>query len=317
MGTEDYEGWKSADMIPIIKEKISMWDLLDAMEIDYPRRAHDGVKIAIRDERTESCHVYEDHFYDYGSGKAGDVLDFYMLLNGKTHLAKSCRELLNGDIGSGNVKRTIKEVTDLTDRFMSESDLLEEHHKDVMWFLEHKWAPISYETAALAGVRATKHSIWIPFWKDGNVIGVKVRGWSGVKSSMKGSTFGTSLWSPFSPPRPVRHLVVCEGESDTLALWQHLSPIASNDFVIVGLPSGAGKWNERWLDPWLLPKDGTTVVVMQDNDDSGQKVSDKIKRTHERVKVYQTETDVRSDLADEARSPWIAPLMKRLSGVFG
>ena len=40
--TEDYEGWTSAEMIPVIKETISMWDLLDHMEIDYPGVATTG-----------------------------------------------------------------------------------------------------------------------------------------------------------------------------------------------------------------------------------------------------------------------------------
>lgn len=315
--TEDYDGWTSAQMIPVIKETISMWDLLDHMEIDYPRRSHDGVKISIRDEGIPSCHIYEDGFYDYGSGQGGSVVDFYMLVAGKSKLLQSCKDLLNGEIGSGGtVKRSVKELVILTDRFMSESDSLEAHRKDVLWFLEHKWDPITFVTAGLSGVRATKHGIWIPFWKGDDVVGVKVRGWSGVKTAMKGSSFTTGLWSPFSEPKPTKTLVLCEGESDTLALWQHLRPLGHLPFVVAGLPSGAGRWNEKWLEPWLLPEEQTTVVVMQDNDESGQKVADKIEKTYSRVKTYQTETDVRSDLAGETRSPWIAPLMQQLAGVF-
>ena len=118
--SEDYDDWTSAQMAKVIKEKITMWDLLDHMEIDYPRRGHEGVKISIRDETVPSCHVYEDGFYDYGTGEGCSVIDFYMLMTGKTKLRRSCQELLSGEIGSGTVKRSVKELVNLTDRFMSE-----------------------------------------------------------------------------------------------------------------------------------------------------------------------------------------------------
>ena len=308
--TEDYEGWTSAQMIDEIKATISMWDLLDHMEIDYPRRSYDGVKISIRDEGIPSCHIYEDGFYDYGSGVGGSVIDFYMLVTGKSKLARSCRELLSGEISSGTVRRSVKELVILTDRFLSESAPLHDHARDVEWFLRDKWAPINIATAAAAGVRATKHGVWIPFWHNDEVVGGKVRGWSGVKTAMKGSTFTTGLWSPFTAPRPTKNLVLCEGESDTMAIHQELSPgfsIEIKDLVFAGLPSGAGKWNEKWLTPWLRPEGDTTVFVMQDNDESGQKVADKIKKTHERVAVFQTSEDVRSDL-DKEYTPWVEDL---------
>lgn len=308
--TEDYEGWTSAQMIDEIKATISMWDLLDHMEIDYPRRSYDGVKISIRDEGIPSCHIYEDGFYDYGSGVGGSVIDFYMLVTGKSKLAMSCRELLSGEISSGTVRRSVKELVILTDRFLSESAPLHDHARDVEWFLRDKWAPINIATAAAAGVRATKHGVWIPFWHNDEVVGVKVRGWSGVKTAMKGSTFTTGLWSPFTAPRPTKNLVLCEGESDTMAIHQELSPgfsIEIKDLVFAGLPSGAGKWNEKWLTPWLRPEGDTAVFVMQDNDESGQKVADKIKKTHERVSVFQTSEDVRSDL-DKEYTPWVEDL---------
>jgi hypothetical protein len=283
--TEDYDGWTSAEMIPVIKETISMWDLLDHMEIDYPRRSHDGVKISIRDEGIPSCHIYEDGFYDYGSGVGGSVIDFYML---------------------------VKELVILTDRFMSESDPISEHWEDVLWFLEHRWAPITHATASAAGVRATKHGIWIPFWHNDEVVGVKVRGWSGVKTSMKGSSFTTGLWSPFLSPRPTKTLVLCEGESDTLALWQMLyRNILSLPYVIAGLPSGAGKWNKDWLEPWLLPDGSTTVVVMQDNDDAGKNVAEKIEDSYDRVVSLKADTDIRTDI-QTTTCFWYQPLMEVL-----
>ena len=46
-------------------------------------------------------------------------------------------------------------------------------------------------------------------------------------------------------------------------------------------------------------------------------MADKIEKTYSRVKTYQTKTDVRSDLTAMSSSPWIAPLMQQLAGVFG
>jgi hypothetical protein len=315
---EDYEDWSSAEMARAIKERISMWDLLDHMEIDYPRRGSEGVKISIRDEAIPSCHIYEDGFYDYGTGEGGSVIDFYMLMTGKTKLHRTCKELLVGDIGTGDVvHRSVKEMVDLTDRFMTESDLLTFHKKDVDWFLEHKWAPISFETAGLAHIRATKHGILIPTWHEGKVVGVKVRGWSGVKSSMKGSTFTTGLWSPFTKPSKIKNLVICEGESDTLALWQHLLPLRSHGVAVVSLPSGANRWRPEWLDSWLLPKEATRVAFMQDNDEAGKKIAEKIAASYKWVKVYETNEDVRSDLLRPKQSEWIAPLMRRITRKLG
>ena len=128
-----------------------------------------------------------------------------MLQTGQKPTAPGLRGAIDADRQWRHREAVGQGVGDLTDRFMSESDPLEAHRKDVLWFLEHKWTR-SRSTSlftGLSGMRATKHGLWIPFWKGDDVVD-EVRGWSSVKTAMKGSSFTTGLWSPFSEPNTTK-----------------------------------------------------------------------------------------------------------------
>jgi hypothetical protein len=66
-----------------------------------------------------------------------------------------------------------------------------------------------------------------------------------------------------------------------------------------------------------LPKEATRVAFMQDNDEAGKKIAEKIAASYKWVKVYETNEDVRSDLLRPKQSEWIAPLMRRITRKLG
>lgn len=95
--------------------------------------------------------------------------------------------------------------------------------------------------------------------RAGNVTGLKYRrALSGARGFFwrKGSRptlYG--LWRTDEMRALDNRLVICEGETDTLTLWQH-------EFFALGLP-GASMWREQWLAE-LPPNDPIFVIVEPD-----------------------------------------------------
>lgn len=71
---------------------------------------------------------------------------------------------------------------------------------------------------------------------------------------------------PFLPPdfEPADRMILVEGESDTMALWQALPDELRGKVSIVGL-SGAGSWKERYAEELFGP--AKRVFVVFDRDD--------------------------------------------------
>ena len=258
-----------------IRNQVSMWDVLDALDLDHPSPNPNGVKILAlhRHETEPSLHIYDDHWHDYGTSTGGDVISFVQEFFGCSWRKALLWLAGQTDIEEGGpvtVRRPVRQVTDLTYRYVTESDQLAAHRLDVEFFLFRRWFDtVTLDDLAQVYARATEHALWIPHLDaDGRVIGVKVRAWSGAKSAMQGSTFTTRLW-------PASHtatttLVVCEGESDALALARAMRDWPEAP-AVVGLPSGVGTIRPEWFQDlghsrllWLL-----------DNDDAGQRAKGK------------------------------------------
>jgi DNA primase len=118
----------------------------------------------------------------------------------------------------------------------------------------------------------TGNRISFPYYRDGTVFGVKYRDRWGNKTSETGSKRGVYnvddvVYRPY--------VILCEGESDTLAVWSRLTnsslPATVKERIGVGgIPGVAGsksQW-ETWALDFLWAK---RVYVAYDADEAGDK----------------------------------------------
>ena len=85
-------------------------------------------------------------------------------------------------------------------------------------------------------------------------------------------------------------LVVCEGETDTLALASTASQAELDDTLIVGI---VGSGNAKKAASWAVSKSFDNVVLAFDNDEAGSKALADFKETfQEKIKVYTPRTDI-------------------------
>lgn len=90
---------KFSEAIEELKRRISMPDVLLRYGIVLPRNRK--ISCPFHKEKTASLHIYEDHFYCFGCGAFGDIVDFvaqieglnkydaYLELGGKEYKAKN------------------------------------------------------------------------------------------------------------------------------------------------------------------------------------------------------------------------------------
>lgn len=102
---------------------------------------------------------------------------------------------------------------------------------------------------------------------------------------------------PFLPPNYVspKNALLCEGETDTMALWQHIPEGLRSEYEVVGL-SGLNAWKERYAEE--LFSGSARVFVVLDNDDpyeneDASKAGDKAWKS------------IRTDLGNRARRVYL------------
>ncbi len=115
------------------------------------------------------------------------------------------------------------------------------------------------------GVRPGTDTVVMPHYAalDDEPAGVKFRSRDGAKWSAPGSRFD-NLYGAWKP-RVGRHVVLCEGESDTVWMAFHLR-WARTRFDVLGLPSGAGSFKDAWVEQL---KEWDRVFIALDADDAG------------------------------------------------
>jgi hypothetical protein len=244
----------------LAKSMLTVPELLEA----YGFEVGASGKFALRDERTPSTHAYEDHFYDYGTGEGGDLIDLVMRLEGCTFgqaVSRVIHKALRAGREPGDVERQpVRQVMDFTDA------LERDNHVDSL--VSSPWAHLHPPP----NCRQQGADLLIPHEDDEGVYGVKVRGADGSKSAWPGSIFTKRLYSPdgwmfAAVGDPV--CVITEGESDCWALDRALGYSA----IVLALPSGAQSWKDHWLED-LKPFD--KVYLCMDNDRAGQQARDKL-----------------------------------------
>lgn len=135
--------------------------------------------------------------------------------------------------------------------------------RDIHEYLASK--PISEDAIYHFGIgwSSEKNAISIPYWDDGVVTGIKYRYRSGKKASETGSTFGMYAIDNI---RGKRNAVICEGESDTHAMWSLIRD--REDFGVAGISGGnhsQATWSLWAIDMMYAKK----VYIALDADDVG------------------------------------------------
>lgn len=275
---EDPEDWNTLSLpekAAMLKTALTMTEVVELFGRDVDR---DKVRPPWNPiERTPSTHLYEDHFYDFGSGRHGDIFDWVAeeyIADGEPapplgkrigHLRKLA---LKGGKEPGDVDSVpVRHLENLDIHFFAEGRI------------PHNFN--GYPTSEY-GVVLDIHTgdVLVPHWEytpDGYLVyGIKVRQENGRKSSIPGSQFTHRLYNPRGwPLHPVMAPATCvitEGESDCWAMIEEMRGRAVDVFA---LPSGSSAWKDAWLED-LAPYD--TINLCFDNDRAGKQALDKVTR---------------------------------------
>ncbi len=261
---EDWSDLSHEERIQALKSTVTVVELAELMGFEPNSRG----KITSPwnpDDKTPSCHLYDDHFYDYSTGKGGDIFDFVQALRPGTSMRDAMWAIRTGALRAGKEVGDVEltkpqELEDFTEAFREQGDELE--YFDGLYL-------------GGMGVRIVRPSgdILIPHSEPGRTYGVKVRYGAGGKGSWAGSQYSHRLYDPVGwpdDPRPAPYAILCEGESDS---WAMISTFTGAD--VYALPAGVQLWRDHWLED-LEPYD--QVYVCMDNDKPGHEARDRIIR---------------------------------------
>ena len=236
-----------------------------------------------RQEDTPSVHIYEDSWYDYGSGRHGDVIAFVgyykfgSMYDPNTHF-KDVVSTLGYDV----------EAAPPTKREPVEKPKLETTIEQIRdW---HDMMPDgrrAYWHSRGLNDRAIDHFLlgWdgkryiIPGLYKNEPFGIKRRKADDVDDGLEckyiqitGSRVGIfnadTLWKATS-------VVICEGEIDAMLLEQH-------GYRAVTTTGGAGTWKDEWAKFFAHIKQ---VVILYDNDKAGVDGAAKVISTITHAKI--------------------------------
>lgn len=299
---EDDDDWNALELpeqAAILKTTITMTELVELCGRDVQK---DKVRPPWNPtERTPSTHLYEDHFYDYGSGKHGDIFDWIaeeFVADGHEppalpRLVWKVRDIAlkggkePGDVEAQPVRRLENLAFDMPGEPVTE-----------LLGLGVSWYGIC---------RDQDGTIYVPHVEPQEppgapdlVYGIKLRHPDGRKSSVPGSQFTHRLYHPYG----WRFLwgngtaIIVEGESDSWAMIEATADLELGVDVFA-LPSGASAWKDHWLED-LEPY--SEILLCFDNDRAGKQALDKVTRKigFDRAKalpVPQLYNDVREAVA--------------------
>jgi hypothetical protein len=222
------------------------------------------------DERTPSCHLWEDHWYDFSTGKYGDAIDLVRAFDPEMTVPVALNKIwyraLKAGREPGDVEKLpVRQVQDFTEEFyLMNAAVYDDGHAHPYFGWQKMNVP--------ANCRIDEAGrLLIPHQDQDGIYGVKVRHPDGRKDAWPGSQFTKRLYDAagWVGRFMTTTAVICEGESDAWALQEHTSA------EVFALPSGAGSWKDSWLED-LEPFD--KVWLCMDNDRAGDAARDKLTR---------------------------------------
>jgi hypothetical protein len=286
---DDFDELELEEKIALIRGAYTPRDVCEQFEIDI---VGDKIRSPFNEhDETPSCHLYEDGWFDYSTGKWGDVIDLVVHLSGRKP-GQVLRQLAGGvqsmELDPDRVKRAEKKVADLTQLY---SDLTLNDYDDMCWWVDRiPGVNLSYMLEHGGVTTDAGGNLLIPHGHDYRVHGIKVRHKDGRKTSVSGSSFTVGLYFASIPPLDSTVAVITEGESDCWALEQ-----ARPDLHVYALPSGASLWRDDWLAQLEAYE---TIYTAFDNDRAGQQATEKVRTSigwgrWKELRVPQLYNDVR------------------------
>ncbi len=262
----------SLDEMKEIAREVRMETVLDLLAMDPPDSSHKIRSVHNPAENVPSLHIYEYDFYDFSTGQGGDQIEFVKMVlecNFWRALTFICQaEGMDGSRG----EVAPRPLPDLTDEFNNEPAGTDSFRQNARERVAQKWPYLTLEDVESFGVKVAQYALWIPFWHEGKIVGVKTRSTIGAdnKMSVKGSRFTTALYSVLYRP-DATHAWICEGESDTWCLSKALKHTERH--IVYGLPAGAGAVQARWFNGWPYE----TTFLLLDDDPAGRTAASKIR----------------------------------------
>lgn len=265
---EDYSEYRRRDVTPeLVKQTVTVYDVASMLDLEV-NSSNKIVSPYNPEDRTPSCHLYEDHFWDFSTGRGGDIFDFVQAFEPDMKFQDIIWQLWTKALRSGR----------------EPGDVERSQPRELVEFA-YQLPP--FRSVCFAGIdlhqfdiRMTEDGseVWVPHAQNGdpNVYGVKIRYANGQKTSLPGSQFGHKLYSPvgWDPHFMMRRgeCVITEGESDSWAIWGAAQAAALDVFA---LPSGASAWKDHWMQDL---ESYSRIWLAFDNDRAGKAAFDKIIR---------------------------------------
>jgi hypothetical protein len=259
---EDWDSLSVPEKVEAMKQTVTVPEVAELLGLEV---GFDGKIVSPfnPDERTPSCHLYDDHFYDYSTGRWGDLFDLLMAFDPGLKMSQAVNKIRMRAVKVGKQHGDVeaekpRELLDFSTR--TEWGLYQDSDLHIRY---------EYDTSMLEG------DLLVPHREPGRVYGVKVRGRDG-KGSWAGSQFTHRLYDPMGWSKsyfPAPIAVICEGESDCWALRS--VPYVEHQADVYALPSGSSCWRDHWLKDLECYGD---VRVCMDNDRAGQQARDKLIR---------------------------------------
>lgn len=258
-----------------------------------------------RNDGTPSLHVYEDgHWWDYGSGTGGDVLDFVgyfyfgTAYNPEIHFIEVVDKL--GELGirplpqqSTKPKPQKSKTTLSLDSIRHWHDSMPESRREY-WYTRGLLDPTI--DSFLLGWDGKRYTI--PFLYRNIAYGVKRRrseiddGLDAKYVMTKGSRAGLFnadvLWTCNS-------VIICEGEIDCALLNQY-------EFPAVSSTAGAGTWKVEWARFFSHIQ---RIWILYDNDEAGRVGAKRVQSSLRRASIINLPPGIKDvgELVDEVAFP--------------
>lgn len=266
---EDQETWRALsfdDKCALIRSAIELPDLVEHLGFDVDR----GGKARPPwnpDERTPSCSVYPDHFFDFASGRSGDHVDWIVA----AYAAEGV------EMTKGQAVNRLHQILQKSGREPGDVESVKPRQLQYLCSIDEMPGELVDKVCgwpAPYGARTDSGDIFIPHAeqvdRDVKVYGVKIRHAGRGKSAMPGSMFTHRLWHPGAwMALSGEKAIICEGETDALAM----RAFAPDVYDVFALPSGASAWKDHWLTDLA---GYTSIHICMDNDRAGKAARDKL-----------------------------------------